>query len=457
MRNAVAALLILACAVSQAQVWDKLIAPGLSYHMEVDAVTPRIVHVLRVSPGAPGLSIRAELADLKVYDSDEPKGREELSALIKRSGAIGGINADYFPFTGDPLGAMVRDGELVSRPYPKRAVFGWGKNWSGTGLLEWQGKIKPAGDEDLGLTGINEDCGDNALVLNTGTAGLALAKPPCVYAVLRAPDANWRPTGRNEATVELLYTDVASLPIQAGNIVLSARGKMAAKLAKLRPNQKVVIDMDTLGLDWTKADNVIGGGPFLVRNSKVNVDWQSAGFQDTFALKRHPRTAIGKSSTGDILLVAVDGRQEMSDGATLEEMAILMQRLGCDEAINLDGGGSTTIDLFGSILNRPSDGKERPISNAVLIFGPSTPPEPVEMAIQGPSRVQAGGNSVYYVVGPDGRAISNAEVIWTATGGAWVDQGGMLHGVKPGPAVLGAYSKGTRLSIPIAVEPSTGK
>ncbi len=458
MRTGLGILLALIAQLSPAQVWDKLIAPGLSYRMEVDPSTPRITHVLRFSPGAPGFAIRAELADLKVYQQDEPKGREELSALVKRAGAIGGINADYFPFTGDPLGAMVRNGELVSRPYPKRAVFGWGKGWSGSGVLDWHGKVRAAGEEDLALTGINEDCGDNGLVLNTETAGVALAKPPCIYAVLKAPDAKWRPTGRDEATIDLLYSDVASLPVQPGNVILAARGKMAAKLVRLHPGQKVSIDMDTLGMDWSQVDNVIGGGPFLVRNSKVNVDWQYEGFQDSFALKRHPRTALGKSKSGDILFVVVDGRQEMSDGASLEELAGIMLRLGCDEAINLDGGGSTTIDLMGNTLNRPSDGKERPISNAVLIFGPSPPPvDPGQMAIQGSNRVQVGGNSVYYVIGPDGRAVSNAEVLWSATGGAWVDQGGMLHGVKAGSATLSAYSKGIKLTIPVTVEPTNGR
>lgn len=457
MRLGLAILCLAVVSSAYSQTWDKLVAPGLSYRMEVDSSVPRITHILRFSPGAPGLSVRAELADFKVYEPNEPKGRQELSALIKGSGALGGINADYFPFTGDPLGAMVRNGELVSKPYPKRSVFGWGEKWAGAAVLEWQGRIEPFGGQTFRLNGLNEECPDNCVVLNTESAGLALSKTPSIYAVIRCNSPEWKPNSRVEGTVELLYSDITSMPVQEGNAILVGRGKAAESLTKLRPGQKVSIQMDTSGFDWSMVKNVVGGGPYLVRSGRPSVDWQRQGFQDTFSLKRHPRTAVGTTREGDIVFVAVDGRQEMSDGATLDEMAAIMVRQGCLEAINLDGGGSTSINLFGTTLNRPSDGKERPVSNAILIFGEAPAGEPPQMAIQGPSRVQAGGNGSYLVIGPNGRPIPNSEVIWSSNGAAWVDQGGMLHGSKPGTSTLMAFARGALLSLPITVEPPTGK
>ena len=83
-------------------------------------------------------------------------------------------------------------------------------------------------------------------------------------------------------------------------------------------------------------------------------------------LERHPRTAIGWNA-GNYFLVEVDGRQEnLSVGMTLDELADYMARLGCEEAMNLDGGGSATLWFDGKVRNSPCDGKERPVANSLV-------------------------------------------------------------------------------------------
>ncbi len=97
---------------------------------------------------------------------------------------------------------------------------------------------------------------------------------------------------------------------------------------------------------------------------------------------RHPRTAVGQLADGRILLVAVDGRQAgYSVGMTTFELAQAMARLGAVRAMALDGGGSTTIAFDGTVLNRPSDGRERPISTALMLFysGVYAPPPAVSV------------------------------------------------------------------------------
>jgi exopolysaccharide biosynthesis protein len=86
--------------------------------------------------------------------------------------------------------------------------------------------------------------------------------------------------------------------------------------------------------------------------------------------QRHPRTAIGWRADGTLVLVVVDGRQpRISVGMTINELAHLMLDLGCVEAINLDGGGSSTMVIRNKIVNNPSDSTgERPVSDALLIF-----------------------------------------------------------------------------------------
>lgn len=116
----------------------------------------------------------------------------------------------------------------------------------------------------------------------------------------------------------------------------------------------------------------VGGRPVLLRADVINPGVDSGG---TFATSRHPRTAVGIARDGKrLILVTVDGRQRpYSDGMNLRELAVLMQALGADDALNLDGGGSTAMVIANErgvprVVNVPSDGVgERPVGNALAI------------------------------------------------------------------------------------------
>ena len=119
---------------------------------------------------------------------------------------------------------------------------------------------------------------------------------------------------------------------------------------------------------WDTVGDAIGGGPVLVRNGRP-VYRANEAFETSLLAPRHPRTAVGQTADGRILLVAVDGRQSgYSVGMTTFEMAQTLVRLGAVRGMQLDGGGSTTLAFDGKILNRPSDPTERPISTALMLF-----------------------------------------------------------------------------------------
>jgi exopolysaccharide biosynthesis protein len=121
-------------------------------------------------------------------------------------------------------------------------------------------------------------------------------------------------------------------------------------------------------------DFIVGGGPVLVRNGKPVSAFDPGAYDAGFLEKRHPRTAAGLRADGSIVLVVVDGRHPASSvGMTIREMSDLMIELGCVEAINLDGGGSTTMVVKGKVVNNPSDPTgERPVSDALLVFARSS-------------------------------------------------------------------------------------
>ena len=94
---------------------------------------------------------------------------------------------------------------------------------------------------------------------------------------------------------------------------------------------------------------------------------------DKFNTTRHPRTAVGKRSDGTVIFVVVDGRLPEASGVSTTELSLIMSWLGCRDALNLDGGGSSTMVFDGNIVNHPSDNKkfdhkgERVVANAIVV------------------------------------------------------------------------------------------
>jgi len=438
--------------VAEAQVWEKFIRPGMSYRMEVDNTGPRLIHVIRLSPFAPGLTLKPEVAGTRLFSIPTDKGREDLSTMVKRTGAIAGINADFFPFTADPLGAMVRDGQLLSRPDPRRAVFGWGRNAITLGKLDFKAAMVLPSSERVELNGLNEETLENSLVLYTDDAAFALAKSPCLYLQVSLPDNRWTPTTKKKVTAVAFYEDRDQIEVQPGGAILAARGAKAILLRKIKPGEKFDIELETTGFDWKAIDQVVGGGPFLLRDKLPITDSEAQGFREGFYKNRHPRTAIGRTAKNEILLIIVDGRQDMSVGCSIAELTEIAARLGCVDAINLDGGGSSTINLFGLTLNRPSDGQERKIANAVLLMGDPPKESDVEFSLKLPASLVPGAISQLLVEGPGGRPISHNEVFWAAQGEGWIDQGGKLRAMKPGLVTISAYLRGKLLKATLEIK-----
>lgn len=147
-----------------------------------------------------------------------------------------------------------------------------------------------------------------------------------------------------------------------------------------RSNGAITIDGDKVEIlqgdpakaQWSEeisAPNVMVSGPVLILDSKPAL-LNNAAFNTT----RHPRSAVGLTADNKLLLVAVDGRSESGSGVGLSSLTVLLQALGAVDAMNLDGGGSTTLYARGitqsGVVNRPSDKTgERTVANALLVIG----------------------------------------------------------------------------------------
>jgi hypothetical protein len=147
---------------------------------------------------------------------------------------------------------------------------------------------------------------------------------------------------------------------------------------------------DTIKLVWRIPETpwrlveAIGGLPRIIRDGKISVESRLEGGSESFTNTRHPRSAIGfNADTSRFFFVTVDGRQPgYSEGMTLFELAEFMRELGCSQALNLDGGGSTTMVVRGNVVNRPSDAAgERAVANALLLVCTAPPSKLMQLDI----------------------------------------------------------------------------
>jgi hypothetical protein len=270
-------------------------------------------------------------------------------------------------------------------------------------------------------------------------------------------------------------------PIPAGGLVLSGHGAAAAFLQTLGVGDGVRVRVELLGEDgrsWNDVWQAVGGGPRLLKGGQVVVGPGAEGFRPDVLNGTAPRSAVAVTAKGELLLVAVDGRQAASAGMTLTQLAEFLRSLGAVDAINLDGGGSTTLALRQVVVNSPSDGTQRLVANALLLFSdvpvsgeeeelevlPALPPGgtsvvPADGApFSAPLSLQAGTRQRFRVVrrGADG-ALSDLPldaVTWGLEGRlGQLSQDGVLRALTAGEGAVCA-STGRRVArFPVVVTP----
>jgi hypothetical protein len=193
-----------------------------------------------------------------------------------------------------------------------------------------------------------------------------------LYSGLFGPSTFTPPGGKEYALLPdgtVFSVQESNSAIPAGGWVLSAHGQAAAWLDRaLKPGVRVMLK-SPLSDFWPGVKHALGGGPTLLRSGEVLVTAMQEQFKPDISEGLAPRTAVGVTPDGQALLVTVDGRQpQLSRGLSLAGLAYLLKDLGAVDALNLDGGGSTAMAIGPTIVNRPSDGVERRVSNALCVF-----------------------------------------------------------------------------------------
>lgn len=330
------------------------VAPGVTYTRwsQTDARGPIRAHLLTVDPSTPGLTV--DYARVGPVRRVAPVGD-----ILARDKAVAGVNGDFYDigYTGAPLG-LGKDQDLG-------LLHARQEGWNKAFFIDRRGR---ADIGDLPMT---------AKILWHGGLRVTNLNSPFVapggigiYTPRWGRTAGYRVTQGQREQVREVVVRKGRVVQNRGRIsenekitglVLVGRGDSARQLRRKLPVGKRV------KVEWSLAGNprmAISGNNFLVHEGIIRaIDDRTL----------HPRTAVGvDDDTGEVLLLVIDGRSSRSRGHTMVELANLMIDLGADEAINLDGGGSSTMVARNrqgrrAVLNTPSDGFQRWVANAISV------------------------------------------------------------------------------------------
>jgi hypothetical protein len=361
------------------------LSPGVTHRYTWDAEGPWAIHVVEVAPRACGVTLRTAAAH------DGIVGAELTSRMAWRAAPGGGpalvaINADFFRATppGVPEGPQVAAGEVVvaegsygpsvsTRFHIAQPVFGVARGGGAfVGEARLEGSAWTRTHAAYPLARVNAPAGPDSLALYNRFAGGTTPPDTGVVEVSLRTIRSAAAAGDTARAVVLgIRAAAGGTPLPADGVVLSGRGRAAAWLRGVTAGDTVVWALPVAGAPGP-VEELLGGFPLLLRGGEAVLDGVPT-IREAFALRRHPRSAVALRPDGTVLIVAVDGRQPgYSDGMTLPELTTLLRELGATEALNLDGGGSTTLVVRGAIVNRPSEADgERPVANALLVLGPA--------------------------------------------------------------------------------------
>ena len=349
------------------------VAPGIEYLQLVrgrksdsEATGPWAINLLRIDLSKAKLRL--------VHAMDEAVGLETVSSMAARYRAVAAVNSGYFRTTGtyrgDSIGVGVLNGKLISEPYNNRASMGLiekpGKSDILLGHLKFNAFLGAGRTARRVVDGFNRPRGGNELIIFTPEFHrTTLTNPDGLELIVRRGRVIER---RDQEGSSVIPTD---------GFVVSASGSARQwALDNLPTGERLKLEVTLTPVEseqaslWKQAASIIGGGPQLIKNGRVEITNAAEKILPSFVSDGHPRTAIAKLRSGRILLVTVDGRQPgESIGMSLTMLADLLLEFDATEAINLDGGGSTTMVIRNKIVNKPSDATgERPVSDAILVF-----------------------------------------------------------------------------------------
>ena len=319
---------------------------------------------LEINPRQTGVKIRPILSN-----PPTDKGTAPLLQTAELSGSAAAINAGFFNRINRlALGAIRRDSKWLSGPILNRGAIGWNDRGEFViNRLSLQETIITPTNQRLPISHLN-----SAYV----QSGIGRYNPDW--------GTTYTPFSDNEIIVTLVGDSLrdsfasriisqvpggaagkTAFPVPTNGYILALRSDLSVA-TQLAPGTLLRLETNTIPADFNRFPYILGGGPVLLQNSRVVLDARAEGFSEAYVRQTAIRSAIGRTAAGNLLIVAVHNRAGGS-GPNFAELAQILQQMGAVEALNLDGGSSTSLYLGGSLLDRPLSTAAR-VHNAIGVF-----------------------------------------------------------------------------------------
>ena len=347
------------------------VGPGIKLRKIFDSRGPNRIRVLVVDP------TQQPVMDVALANDSLP-GHETTSSMASRHRAVAAINGDFTVLpglagAGRPVDTFAEDGWLEASPLI------WGRNFSISRnedsvefdherLLTWV--TQSDSGETWTVSAVNPVTPDEeGFSAYTPRGGREFSPPrnACSARLVPTGPAAWTSSGDGlvrEHHVDKVVCRTRRLARLGGTVVSAPIGSANAGLL-----QTSLLEGEAVSYGWSMRRpgvmDTIGGNPDLLKDGRYSIGECTS----SYFCGRNPRTGVGVRRDGKLLLVTVDGRRPgYSVGMTLWEFADLFTYLGATDALNLDGGGSTTMVVRGRIVNRPSSGYERAVGSSLLVL-----------------------------------------------------------------------------------------
>ena len=345
----------------------------LAYTNVVVPSVPWSIHVVTIAR-APGHEIHSRHAGNGALGLSTLRDQiQDLNPALGRP--VAAINGGFYKrdtaYAGAARGLQIVAGEVISAPNGNPSL------WIDVGGEPHLDNVAPGfqitwPDGKRSPFGLNEQRTDDGIVLFTPAVGPSTQTTGGRELILeRQAGSRWLPLRMGQhytARVREVRAE-GNTPLTPDTLVLSIGPAALKQLPPIETN--AILQISTASTpSLSVARSALSAGPVLVRGGKrqkVKAAVDDA-YEFSSMLERHPRSAIGWNQQR-FFLVQVDGRQrDVSEGMTLEELADYLVKLGCQEALNLDGGGSATLWYEGEVRNQPCDGYERTIANSLVVL-----------------------------------------------------------------------------------------
>ena len=276
--------------------------------------------------------------------------KSKISNIANRENAIVAINGGYFkPQTGVPLGTLMINKKVYTGPIYDRVAMGIFDNGFDMARVQLRAQV------ETNKGGLKIDNINQPRMLSTHTivytSDWGEYSPPC-------------PKYGKQIVIEdgkLIRASYGSNQIPKNGFVVVGSQKNIDTIINAK---RFKLDIK-INPEWQDVNHIISGGPYLVKNGDIYVDMTAQKLGSVGG--RNPRTAIGYTKNNNLIMLTADGREGASVGLTLNELASLMKELGCVNAMNLDGGGSTVMYINGKVVNKPAVQGGIPLSHTLMV------------------------------------------------------------------------------------------